>query len=132
MKICGTQTGSTRKFKMRYILASWDREGFECLEDITSKHPDIWKKNQIIEVLKGNELRTNPLAQQIGHMTLRARFNSQRCYEIYVFTTEDDIEFKDVEDWMIADPQSLVNWIRVNHYAKIYSDYHPNHKPVIV
>ena len=117
---------------MRYILASWDREGFECLEDITSKHPDSWDKGQVFEALKGNTLQRNPLAQQIEHMKLRARFNQQRCYEIYVFSTEDSIEFKDVEDWMIADPQSLVDWIRKNHYAKIYSDYTPNRKPVIV
>ena len=47
-------------------------------------------------------------------------------------TTEDDIEFKDVEDWMIADSQSLVDWVRVNHYAQVYSDYEPNRKSVIV
>ncbi len=117
---------------MRYILASWDREGFECLEDITSKHPNNWDKAQVVEALKGHTPQRNPLEQMISHMKLRARFNSQRCYEIYVFTTQDDIEFKDVEDWMIADPQSLVDWIRVNHYAKVYSDYEPNRKPVIV
>ena len=117
---------------MRYILASWDREGFECLEDITSKHPDSWDKEQVFEALKGNTPQRNPLAQQIEHMKLRARFNQQRCYEIYVFSTDDTIEFKDVEDWMIADPQSLVDWIRKNHYAKIYSDYQSNRKPAIV
>ena len=117
---------------MRYILASWDREGFECLEDITSKHPDTWEKGQLVEALKGNTPQRNPLAQMISHMTLRARFNSQRCYEIYVFTTQDDIEFKDIEDWMIADPQSLVNWVRKNHSVKIYSDYVPNHRRAII
>ena len=117
---------------MRYILASWDREGFECLQDITSKHPDAWDKGQLFEALKGNTPQKNPLAEQIGAMKLRARFNSQRCYEIYVFTTDSSIEFKDVEDWMIADPQSLVDWVRVNHHAQVYSDYEPNRKPVIV
>jgi hypothetical protein len=117
---------------VRYILASWDREGFECLQDITTKHPDSWDKGQLIEALKGHTPQRNPLAEQIGAMKLRASFNSQRCYEIYVFTTQDDIEFKDVEDWMIADPQSLVDWVRVNHYAKVYSDYEPNRKPAIV
>lgn len=117
---------------MRYILASWDRDGFECLEDITSKHPDHFEKGQIMEALKGNTPQKNPLFQQLSAMTLRARFNSQRCYEIYVFTTEDSVEFKDVEDWMTADPQSLVNWIRKNHYSKIYSDYRTNYKPTIV
>ncbi len=117
---------------MRYILAMWDCEGFECLEDITLRHPDTWDKAQVFEALKGHTPQPNPLAQQIAHMKLRARFNSQRCYEIYVFTMGDDVEFKDVEDWMIADPQSLVDWIRVNHYAKVYSDYRPKHKPAII
>ncbi len=117
---------------MRYILASWDMEGFECLEDITSKHPDIYDKAQVFEALKGNTPQKNPLGQQISHMKLRARFNSQRRYEIYVFTTEDTVEFKDIEDWMIADPQSLVDWIRMNHYSMIYSDYKANYKPTIV
>ena len=117
---------------MRYILASWDREGFECLQDITSKHPDAWDKGQLFEALKGNTPQKNPLARQISAMKLRARVNAQRCYEIYVFTTENNIEFKEVEDWMIADPQSLVNWVRINHHIQVYSDYEPNRKPVIV
>lgn len=116
---------------MRYILASWCSEGFECLQDITSMHPDHFEKGQIMEALKGNTPQKNPLAQQIAHMKLRARFNSQRNYEIYVFTMGEDVGFKDVEDWMIADPQSLVEWIRVNHYSKIYSDYHRKHKQIV-
>lgn len=117
---------------MRYILASWDREGFECLQDITSQHPDQFEKEQIVQALKGHVPAKNPLWQQIHSMTLRARVNSQRCYEIYIFTTEDNIEFKDVEDWADAEPQSLVNWIREKHYAKVYSDYETTRKPQIV
>jgi hypothetical protein len=117
---------------VKYILAMWDRDGFECLQDITHFHPENYDKEQLISVLKGNGLRTNPLGQQINAMMLRARYNSQRCYEIYMFSTQDDIDFKDVEDWMIADPQSLVEWIRANHYSKVFSDYRPNYKPAIV
>jgi len=116
---------------MRYILAAWDREGFECLQDITHFHPDNFEKGQLMDALKGNSVRPNPLAQQLSAMKLRARANQQRCYEIYVMTTEDDLEFKDVEDWMIADPQSLVDWIRKNHWARVYSDYDPNPRVVI-
>jgi hypothetical protein len=65
-------------------------------------------------------------------MKMRAQVNAQRVYEIYMFTTLDDIEFKDIEDWMIADPQSLVNWVRKNHAVKIYSDYNPTHRRAIV
>jgi hypothetical protein len=116
---------------MRYILAAWDREGFECLQDITHFHPDNFEKGQLMDALRGNKVTTNPMAQQIEMMKLRARVNSQRCYEIYVMATEDDLEFSAVEDWMIADPQSLVDWIRVNHWVKVYSDYNPNPRVVI-
>ncbi len=116
---------------MRYILAAWDREGFECLQDITDFHPDNFEKGQLMDALRGQTTQRNPMAQQIAAMKLRARFNQQRCYEIYVMATEDDLEFKDVEDWMIADPQSLVDWIREHHHVKVYSDYNPNPKMVI-
>jgi hypothetical protein len=117
---------------MRYILASWDQEGFECLQDVTHFHPENFEKSQLIEILSGHKKTKNPLGQQIAMMRLRAQANTQRCYEIYMFTTLDDIEFKDVEDWMIGDPQSLVNWVRTNHAVKIYSDYRPKHRKAIV
>ncbi len=116
---------------MRYILASWDSEGFECLQDITHFHPDNFEKGQLIDALKGNNIQPNPLGQQISMMKLRARFNTHRTPEIYIFTTEDDVEFKHVEDWMIADPQSLVDWVRENHWNKILSDYNPKKRKVI-
>ena len=117
---------------MRYILAAWDSEGFETLQDITHFHPENFEKGQLIEILSGRKKTENPLGQQITMMKLRAQANMQRVYEIYMFTTMDDIDFKDVEDWMIADPQSLVNWIRKNHAVKIYSDYNPNKRRAIV
>lgn len=116
---------------MRYILASWDREGFECLQDITHFHPDNFDKQRIMEALRGETVQRNPIYQQIEMMKLRARANNHRVPEIYVMATEDDIEFKDVEDWMIADPQGLVDWIRERHWVKVYSDYNPNPRVVI-
>lgn len=116
---------------MRYILASWDSEGFECLQDVTKFHPESWEKEQLLDALKGNKIQRNPLTQQIESMKLRARFNTQRTPEIYIFTTDESIEFKDVEDWMIADPQGLVNWIRKNHWNKVWTDYNPTRRKVI-
>jgi len=117
---------------MRYILAAWDSTGFETLQDITHFHPENFEKGQLIEILSGRRKTVNPLGQQISMMKLRAQANMQRVYEIYIFSTEDDIEFKDVEDWMIGDPQRLVDWVRKNHTVKIYSDYVPNHRRAIV
>jgi len=116
---------------VRYILAAWCSEGFECLQDITDFYPDNFEKTQIIEALKGRTPQQNPLSHQLNMMQLRARYNSQRCYEIYVFTLGEDVEFKDVEDWMIADPQSLVEWIRINYWSKIHSDYHRKHTKIV-
>jgi hypothetical protein len=116
---------------VRYILASWCSDGFECLQDITSLHPDHFEKGQIIEALKGNAPEKNPLYHQITMMQLRARYNSQRQYEIYVFATEENVEFKDIQDWMEEDPQSLVEWIRINYHSKIHSDYRRKHKQIV-
>lgn len=117
---------------MRYILACWCSDGFECLQDVTNLYPDNFEKEQLIQALKGTTIKVNPLYHQISSMMLRARYNSQRRYEIYLFTTEDTVNFKDVEDWMIANPQSLAEWIRENHYSKIFSDYRPKSHPQIV
>jgi hypothetical protein len=117
---------------MRYILASWDSEGFECLQDITHWHPDQFEKGQLIDILSGKEASKNPLGQQIGMMLMRARFNTHRTPEIYMFTTLDDLDFKAVEEWMNTDPQSLVNWVRKNHAVKIHSDYNPTKRRAIV
>ena len=116
---------------MRYILAAWCTDGFECLQDITNLHPDSFEKEQIIDALKGNEIKSNPLLHQITMMKLRARYNSQRQYEIYVFATNNEIDFNDVKDWMEKDPQSLVEWIRMNYHSKIHSDYRRKHKQIV-
>lgn len=116
---------------MRYILAMWDSGGFEALRDITQYHPENWDKANVISALRGEPVQANPLMQDLFRMKMRAQANMHRSYEIYVFTMEDNIEFRDIEDWMIADPQSLVNWIRINHWSKIYSDYRPQHRKVI-
>lgn len=118
---------------MRYILASWDSEGFECLQDVTQLHPDNWAKKVLFDAIKNSsEVPQNNLGHQIEMMKLRARMNTHRTPEIYLFTTEETVEFKEVEDWMIADPQSLVEWIRKNHAKKIWSDYNPQRKSRIV
>lgn len=101
---------------MRYFLASWDEEGFECLQDITKYHEDTWDKAELIEILKGNKERpaANPLMQQLTSMKLRARFNTHRFPEIYAFKADDGIEESQVHAWRDTDPQSLVDWIRKN------------------
>jgi hypothetical protein len=108
--------------KERYFLLSWDNTGFECVQDITALHPDNWSKTNLIEILKGQLASKNPLAQQIHAMELRARFNPQRHYEIYIQSTDSNVDAELIRGWADRDPQGLADFVRDNHYAKIFSD----------
>jgi hypothetical protein len=64
-------------------------------------------------------------------MTMRARFNSQRNYEIYVFTSEDNIGFDDIDQWVKDDVQGFADWVRANHAKCLWND-RPTRKPAIL
>jgi hypothetical protein len=118
---------------MKYFLAMWCDEGFETVQDITANHPENWEKSKLFDMVKkGIELEVNPLAQQVAAMRLRAQFNSQRHYEIYIMSSDDSVDVTDVAEWGNSDPQGLVDWVRVNHYAKIYDDRANPSRRVIV
>ena len=115
---------------MRYYLAFWGNEGFESIQDITKF--EKWDQTQLMMILseKQNGSEPNPLGVMIGHMKMRARFNSQRECEIYAFSSNDDIELKDINEWEERDVQGLVNWIRDNG-LEIYSDKSTQQRKVI-
>lgn len=101
---------------MRYFIASWDEEGFECLQDITKNHPDVWEKADLIDILssKKDKPSKNPFLEQLSMMKMRARCNTHRFPEIYAFKADDDITEEQVHAWRDSDPQGLVDWIRKN------------------
>ena len=102
-------------------LAFWCREGFEYLDDITQY--EKWDQQQLVNILTDQPRQTCPLDQLIWNLKLRARFNSDREYELYAFQSQPDVTRESVQQWADSDPQSLVDWIRSNG-IKIYSDYH--------
>ena len=83
----------------------WDENGFEVIKDCTS-----WERDSLLNTLAGKELSKSPVNLQA--MTMRARFNPQRNYEIYTFNTTEDFEEEAL--WKIAEenPQTLVDLIR--------------------
>lgn len=107
---------NTRKF-----LASWCSEGLETLYDLTA-----WEKENIWRVLKEETVSDAP---KLNLMIMRARANSQRQYEIYIFET-DNVGKNEVSNLFETSPQFIVDFIRKNG-SKIYSDYSPNSKKVI-
>lgn len=99
------------------------------IQDVTAYHTD-WDKQQVMNALKDEPLQENPLNAQLSNMILRAQFNIQRDYEIYIFTATDDIQEDSVYEWSERDPQSLVNWIRVNG-SPIYSKVNTAKKVIV-
>ena len=91
--------------KSRIYICMWDENGFEVIKDCTS-----WERDTFLNTIAGKDLTPAPVNLQA--MTMRARFNPQRNYEIYTFNTVD--EFDEESLWEIAEetPQTLVDLIR--------------------
>lgn len=90
----------------------WDCHGLEAVQRV----PDAAETT--FALLKGTE---PPRLPNILHWLLRARYNTQRHYEIYVITATPGIEEQDIRDMFEADPQSAADTIRrLGH--QYYSD----------
>lgn len=108
---------------MRYYLVSWDSLGVEFLEEITEHHPDRWAKDHLFDSIRDGKKKTSkPLGFDVMALKLRARCNSHRHYEIYVFTTDPGIEPHDLRHWFEKDPQEFADWVRENHSYCILDD----------
>jgi hypothetical protein len=107
---------------VRYYIVSWDNLGVEFFEEITEHHPDIWAKNHLFDSIKQSKKVEKPLSFNLEALILRAQVNTHRHYEIYVFTSEEDIGRDEIERWFERDPQGFANWVRDNHSNKLYSN----------
>ncbi len=121
----------SRKKKVYKFLAVWDMLGLESIFDIDEAMEVIENhdKQKMWNTLKGEKVdgrKPNPIPLQM--LIMRARFNSQRSYEIYTFTSE--FNMKEIRKIFAECPQPLVEWIRENG-TKIYSDYIKQNTKVI-
>ena len=91
----------------------WDMYGLEFIFE-TSK----WEKEYMWSILSEKPKPTTPSIQM---MILRAKANSQRCYEIYSFNADDDLTEESIKLAFETAPQGIVDFIRANG-QKIYSD----------
>jgi hypothetical protein len=111
---------SSKKKTTRFI-AMWDMTGLECLINVTAiqKEHEKWEKENIFRILKDQVKEVKPPSVPLDKMILRARVNSQRCYEIYTF--ESELSEKYIKETFSSDPQVIVDAIRnVGH--ELYSD----------
>ena len=99
----------------------WDCRGLEAVARVPNP------ADTTFALLKGAE---PPNVPNILHWELRARYNSQRHYEIYVITATPGIEEQDIREMFDANPQSAADTIRrIGH--KFYSDRQSEDQVVI-
>ena len=111
---------SSKKKTTRFV-AMWDMHGLESLINVSKieKEHEQWEKENIFRILKEDNATIKPAHVPLDMMILRAKFNSQRHYEIYTFDSELSEQYirKTFED----SPQVIADAIRnVGH--KFYSD----------
>ena len=121
---------SSRK-KTKHYLAMWDMQGLECLFDV-DYHMDRyneWNKQKVVAILKDERIPDQPGGIPLQMLILRAKFNSQRSYEIYEFNST--LKYKELTEAFNDNPQPNVEWIRENG-KKVYSDYVKSDRKMIV
>ena len=107
--------------KTTRFLAMWDMTGLECLVNVSAieKEHEKWEKENVWRILKEENKTVKPAHVPLQMMIMRARYNSQRHYEIYTFDSE--LSEKYIRKMFENDPQVIVDSIRnVGH--ELYSD----------
>lgn len=101
---------------MSRFLVMWDCNGLENVIGLGDIMNDFF-----MDALKGSGASgMNSLVRAYNGMTMRARLNSQRHYEIYTFETSVESTVDDVKQWFEETPQYIVDLIRekgVKHYS---------------
>jgi hypothetical protein len=97
------------------FLVSWDMHGIESAINITEIDKEAtWAALQDTQP-------TQRLSSIVNQVMLRARFNSQRHYEVYTVTVDEGITGKDIIEMFERDPQGSADLIRARGH-KMYSD----------
>ena len=86
-------------------LAMWCNEGIECLFNLTE-----WEKKKSWATLTGEKFVSEVPSLQT--LMLRARYNVQREYEIYLF--DSTVSRDELMEAFHENPQPLVDFIREN------------------
>jgi hypothetical protein len=97
----------------RTFCVMWDCHGLEAVGEVVDPAMKTWAV-----------LANKPVPREdfnIQHWQLRARYNSQRCYEIYAIGVDGTITQEDIRDMFETDAQYAADLIRARG-ERIYSD----------
>ena len=89
--------------KHNIFAVMWDCNGLEAVEQV----PD--PALTTFAVLQGTQ---PPQMPNLNSWRLRARFNTQRNYEIYIVHATPEITREDIREMFEADPQTAADTIR--------------------
>jgi len=107
-----------KKSKDRLFLVSWDQLGLEGIVDLTERHEEAVASEKLAawNVLQDKEHRVVEFDTWATHiinvMTMRARFNSHRHYEIFTFKADYDMCAEDFRELFTTAPQEMAELIR--------------------
>ena len=101
------------------FLFSWDQYGIESIVPITQY--ENWDKENLFRILKDEKVIPNPINNIIQKLVLRARFNSQRHYEIYAIDCDPSLDEEFWREQWKKEPQATADLIR-ERGLKIHSD----------
>jgi hypothetical protein len=101
------------------FIFSWDCNGIESIIPIT-QYEEMDKRN-LINILAERKKEHNPVNNIIFNLTMRARFNTQRHYEIYAIDCSKELDEQFWRERWKSDPQFCADLIREKG-LKIHSD----------
>jgi hypothetical protein len=84
----------------------WDCYGLESIVDVSGK-----RQKSTMATLSGGNIK-HPTCPEFFHMSMRARFNPQRNYEIYAVVCDPEITKDYIEMMFEENAQAAVDFIR--------------------
>jgi hypothetical protein len=99
---------------MHQFVVMWDNTGLEFVGDWTD-----YAQDRMWSALQGK--KSEKTFVNLMHLELRARYNPQRHYEIYLVNATDGITADDIRDMFESHPQSAADIIRERGH-RYYSD----------
>jgi hypothetical protein len=98
------------------LLLSWDQQGLEAVINVTE-----YEKAAVWAALSDSKTPATNLNHIVTAVMLRARYNSQRHYEIYTINVAEGITEDDIRQMFEDAPQQAADLIR-ERGNKMYSD----------
>ena len=101
------------------FIFSWDQLGIESIIPITQY--EKWDQVQLMQMLKDGTKEHNPIHRIVNMLTLRARYNTHRHYEIYAIDCDEEMTEESWREQWDDYPQETAELIRARG-QKIYCD----------